>query len=67
MNFRSTLCAGLMLLMGISLQAQTSRSGIEIDYNRPKTYVVGGVGVEGNHYFSENQILQLTVTSRMWP
>ncbi|MBP3202556.1 MAG: outer membrane protein assembly factor BamA [Bacteroidales bacterium] len=60
MNFRSTLCAGLMLLMGISLQAQTSRSGIEIDYNRPKTYVVGGVGVEGNHYFSENQILQLT-------
>ena len=50
----------MLLLAGFSLRAQTSRSGIEIDYNHPKTYVVGGVGVEGNSYFSENQILQLT-------
>ena len=50
----------MLLLAGLSLRAQTSRSGIEIDYNHPKTYVVGGVGVEGNNYFSENQILQLS-------
>ncbi len=54
------LCAALLLLTGISLQAQTSRSSIEVDYNRPKTYVVGGVSVEGNQYFNQHQILQLT-------
>ena len=44
----------------MSLQAQNSRSSIEIDYNRPQKYIVGGVGVEGNRYFNEHQILQLT-------
>ena len=51
----------LFLLLGVwSLEAQTGRSNIEVDYNRPRTYIVGGVGVEGNQYFSEHQILQLT-------
>ena len=35
-------------------------SGIEVDYNRPKKYIVGGVGVEGNSYFSDQQIVSLT-------
>ena len=35
-------------------------SGVTVDYNNPKKYIVGGVGVEGNHYFSEAQILQIT-------
>ena len=60
MNVRRIGCAIVLLLGGISLQAQSSRSSIEIDYNHPQKYIVGGVGVEGNHYFSENQILQLT-------
>ncbi|MBR4774978.1 MAG: outer membrane protein assembly factor BamA [Bacteroidales bacterium] len=60
MRGKKILLAALLTLMGISLQAQSSRSGIEIDYNHPKTYVVGGVGVEGNQYFNEHQILQLT-------
>ncbi|MBR4735692.1 MAG: BamA/TamA family outer membrane protein [Bacteroidales bacterium] len=47
----------VLALLGISLRAQ---SGVEIDYSHPRKYVVGGVGVEGNQYFSENQILQLT-------
>ena len=50
----------LLVLTGWSLQAQTSRSGIEVDYNRPRKFIVGGVGVEGNQYFNEHQILQLT-------
>ena len=54
------LCAAVLLLTGMSLQAQTSRSSIEVDYNRPRTYVVGGVSVEGNQYFNQHQILQLT-------
>ena len=54
------LCAALLLLAGLSLRAQSSRSSIEIDYNNPRKYIVGGVGVEGNQYFNEHQILQLT-------
>ena len=60
MRGKKILLAALLVLMGLSLQAQTSRSGIEVDYNRPKKYIVGGVGVEGNQYFNEHQILQLT-------
>ena len=43
-----------------SAGAQGTRRDIEIDYNNPRKYVVGGVSVEGNNYFGENQILQLT-------
>ena len=49
-----------MAIAAFGASAQNSRSSIEIDYLRPRKYVVGGVGVEGNKYFSENQILQLT-------
>ena len=45
----------LLLLPGL-VRAQ----GVEVDYNRPKTYKVAGVTVEGTHYFSESQIVQLT-------
>ena len=51
--------AALSLLAGLSLGAQ-NRSDIEVDYNRPRKYIVGGIGVEGNQYFSQNQILQLS-------
>ena len=59
MHLRRILCVVLPLLGGMLLQAQEVRSGIEIDYNHPKTYKVGGVRVEGNRYFNEHQILQL--------
>ena len=50
----------MLLLGGITLRAQNTGGGIEIDYNRPQKYIVGGVSVEGNRYFNEHQILQLT-------
>ena len=53
-------CLLLAGFAGSALQAQTRRESIEIDYGNPKTYVVGGLGVEGNQYFGENQVLQLT-------
>jgi len=40
--------------------AQSSGDGIDVDYAHPKEYVVGGVGVEGNNYFSDSQIIQLS-------
>ena len=33
---------------------------MEVDYNRPVKYKVGGVSVDGNNYFSESQIISLT-------
>ena len=60
MTIRKIACLLLIGLTGLSLRAQTGRESIEIDYGNPKTYVVGGVGVEGNQYFGENQVLQLT-------
>ena len=42
-----------------SLPGAGTGSSIEVDYNHPRKYVVGGVGVEGNQYFNEHQILQL--------
>ena len=60
MMIRKIACLLLLGLAGMTLRAQTGRESIEIDYANPKTYVVGGVGVEGNQYFGENQVLQLT-------
>ena len=60
MMIRKIACLLLLGLTGITLRAQTGRESIEIDYGNPKTYVVGGIGVEGNQYFGENQVLQLT-------
>lgn len=53
----------LALLMAAStfpLVAQQKGEEIVVDYNNPKKYVVGGVSVEGNHYFASDQIIQLT-------
>ena len=41
------------------LWAQQSGRGVEIDYNNPKKYIVGGVTLEGNEYLSPDQILQV--------
>ena len=60
MNLRRiffTLCA--LLLASFAMRAQ-SGGGVEVDYTAPKSYYLGGVKVEGNTYFSEQQILSLT-------
>ena len=46
------------MLVARGLWAQSGVGGVEVDYNRPKSYIVGGVGIEGNQYFNEHQILQ---------
>ena len=51
-----TLLAAIALSVGLYAQ----EAGVEVDYNHPRKYIVGGVTVEGNHYFSSNQIIQLT-------
>ena len=38
--------------------ALTARAQVEVDYSRPQQYIIGGVIVEGNTYFSDQQIIQ---------
>ena len=56
MNLKHIILPMLLALAVIPAMAQ----GVEIDYNNPKKYVVGGVKVEGNNYFSPEQILQIS-------
>ena len=58
MKISRIVAVSLFLLMGLSAWAQQAGSDVVVDYNRPKKYVVGGVSVEGNNYFSSEQILQ---------
>ena len=48
------------MLLGSCLFLKAQESTVEVDYNRPKKYIVGDVSVEGNSYFSAQQIIQLT-------
>ena len=48
-----------LLMMAAPLWAQQSSSNVTVDYNNPKTYIVGGVSVEGRNHVSEQQILQI--------
>ena len=59
MTVRRILCTAALLLAVHSVWGQGGRSRIEVDYAHPKKYIVGGVGIEGNQYFNEHQILQL--------
>ena len=49
----------LLMAIAAPLWAQQSGRGVEIDYNNPKKYIVGGVTLEGNEYLSPDQILQV--------
>lgn len=40
--------------------AEAQTSDVEVDYNRPKKYIVGGISVEGNTYYSDQQIVSYT-------
>ena len=52
--------ASLLLLFSLTSWGQSDGGDIVVDYNKPQKYIVGGVGVEGNNYFSPDQILQIT-------
>ena len=58
MKIRKIIALSALLFSAAVLFAQ--ERGVEVDYNRPVKYKVGGVSVEGNNYFSEGQIISLT-------
>ena len=59
MKIKHIICL-MLLMLPCAGWAQQESKGVMVDYNNPKKYIVGGVKVEGNHYFSPEQILQVT-------
>lgn len=49
-----------LALLVLPARAQQTGDSFTVDYNNPKKYIVGGVRVAGNNYFSQDQIVQLT-------
>ena len=47
----------LFLLLSVALFSQVKPT---VDYNNPKTYIIGGVHVSGIKYLSKEQIISLT-------
>ena len=50
----------IALALSMPIWAQTSGKDVVVDYNNPKKYIVGGVKVEGNTYYSSDQIIQVS-------
>ncbi len=60
MRISKIVLTSLLLLMAYASWGQQKGDDVTIDYNRPRKFIVGGVGVEGNNYLSPDQILQVT-------
>ena len=59
MTGKRILFAVALLLSCTMLRAQSGKMSVEVDYNHPREYVVGGVSIEGNQYVNQRQIVQL--------
>ena len=61
MSLRKILCMMAVLALASSvMSAQNVGSTVDVDYNTPGKYILGGISVEGNTYFGDQQIIQLT-------
>ena len=60
MRIRQIVTVALLMMLSLTLRAQQSGSDVVVDYNKPQKFVVGGVRVDGNNYFSQEQIVQIT-------
>ena len=60
MKIKHIITLALLMLLSVSVRAQQTAGGVEVDYNNPRKYIIGGVSVEGNNYFAPEQILQIT-------
>ena len=63
MRIYRLLCVLLLSVAGTVAFAQEpvkKSDPVEVDYEQPRDYVVGGISVEGNTHFGEQQIISLT-------
>ena len=50
----------MLLAVCASAVAQENTSGVTVDYEHPRKYILGGISVEGIKYLGEQQIIALT-------
>ena len=63
MRLYRLFCVLVLSMAGLTALAQepeVSSGPVEVDYDQPRTFVIGGISVEGNTHFGEQQILSLT-------
>ena len=60
MKLYRLLSAAALSLCLVPAFAQVNEGGVEVDYDKPQKYIVGGVRLEGIQYLPESQILALT-------
>ncbi|MBO6221739.1 MAG: hypothetical protein J6N46_07365, partial [Bacteroidales bacterium] len=63
MRIYRLLCVMLLSMAATVALAQepvTSSDPVEVDYEQPRTYIIGGIAVDGNTHFGEQQIISLT-------
>ena len=60
MNNRILRTILLSALFAFPVAAFSTEDEVTVDYNRPQRYIVAGIDVEGNTYFSDAQIIQQT-------
>ena len=56
-------CLLLMSLAGVAAFAQEVQDPVEpveVDYDKPQQYIIGGITVEGNQHVSSQQLISLT-------
>ena len=59
-RYISALFAVILLLAALPAAAQDPESGnVEVDFNNPKTYVVGGIRVQGTKYLADSQLISV--------
>lgn len=58
--FNLIFCLAVLVLMQSVAFGQQKSGSMDIDYNNPRKYIVGGVSVEGNRGFNNDKILQQT-------
>ena len=58
------LLSVLMLTMAcasvFAQEPQSVSKPVEVDYDQPRSYIIGGISVDGNTHFGEQQIISLT-------
>ena len=58
-NFLALFVAFLALTQLPAYAQEPVGSSVEVDYNSPQTYVVGGIRISGTKYLGENQLLSV--------
>jgi len=55
------LCVLMLLLFQgvVCAQGKVEDDELEVDYNNPKSYIFGGINIEGLQYLSKNQLLSV--------